>query len=79
MYGRVGCVGVRSSATKGKEDHQRPKIDLTEFTDSLFGASNLKSAFANVDFDYLRCHFEYKRCTVLKNVNWTKYDLRHNK
>ena len=36
---------------KGKEDHRRQKTDLTEFKDSVFGASNLKSAFENVDFD----------------------------
>ena len=51
MYGRVGCDGARSSATKRQREPPNTKTDLTEFKDSVFGASNLKSAFENVDFD----------------------------
>jgi hypothetical protein len=65
MYGRVGCVGVRSSATKRQRvPPQTKKNDRTDFKDSVFGASNLKYAFANVDFD---------TCDVILNTKGAQF------
>jgi hypothetical protein len=64
MYGRVGCDGVRSSATKTHIGPPKTKTDFTEFKDSVFGASNLKYAFANVDFD---------TCDVILNTKGAQF------
>jgi len=57
---------------KGKEDHRRQKTDLTEFKDSVFGASNLKSAFENVDFD------TYDVILNTKGAQFLKMSIRHS-
>jgi hypothetical protein len=64
MYGRVGCDGVRSSATKTHIGPPKTKNRLYRIQRFSFIASNLKYAFANVDFD---------TCDVILNTKGAQF------